>query len=59
MPSLIAQAAAPSLGALLIQLLGVEGALGAIVIVAVMNVGLTLVLVAMTAPLWRRFGRVK
>ena len=50
MPSLIAQAAAPSLGALLIQLLGVEGALGTIVTVAAANVCLVLVLVAITAP---------
>jgi hypothetical protein len=35
MPSLIAQAAAPSLGAILITWLGVEGALGAVAIVAV------------------------
>jgi hypothetical protein len=54
MPSLIAQAAAPALGALLIQLLGVEGALGSVVIVAALNVGLVLALVAMTAPQWRQ-----
>jgi hypothetical protein len=54
MPSLIAQAVAPALGALLIQFLGVEGALGTIVTVAVANLGLVLVLVAMTAPQWRR-----
>jgi len=49
MPSLIAQAIAPSLGAVLIQLLGAEGALGIVVIVAAGNVALTLVLLAMTA----------
>jgi MFS family permease len=54
MPSLIAQAAAPALSALLIQLLGVEGALGSVVIVAALNVGLVLALVAMTAPQWRQ-----
>jgi MFS family permease len=57
MPSLIAQAAAPSLGALLIQALGVNGALGAIAIVAAANVGLALVLLAMTAPQWRGMRR--
>jgi MFS family permease len=54
MPSLIAQAAAPSLGAILITWLGVEGALGAVGIVAFGNFALGLVLLAMTAPLWRR-----
>jgi len=54
MPSLIAQAAAPSLGALLIQLFGVEGTLGAIVIGALANVGLVMVLLAIVSPQWRR-----
>jgi MFS family permease len=54
MPSLIAQAAAPSLGALLIQLLGVGGTLGTIVIVAVANVVLVFILLAIAAPQWRR-----
>jgi hypothetical protein len=47
MPSLIAQAMAPSLGAVLIQFIGFEAALGTIVVIAVGNVALTLVL-AMT-----------
>jgi Major Facilitator Superfamily len=55
-PSLIAQAIAPSLGAVLIQFLGTEGALGVIVVVALGNVALTLVLAAMTAPQWRAIG---
>jgi MFS family permease len=59
MPSLIAQAAAPSLGALLIELLGVQGALGTVVAVALTNVGLVLVLVAMTAPQWRRVASTR
>lgn len=54
MPSLIAQAVAPALGALLIEHAGVQGALGTVVIIAMLNVGLVLVLVAMTAPQWRR-----
>lgn len=54
MPSLIAQAAAPSLGALLIQWFGVEGALGTIVVVALGNLALTLALLALTAPQWRQ-----
>jgi len=54
MPSLIAQAAAPSLGALLMQLFGVEAALGTVVVIAVVNLALVLVLVATTAPQWRR-----
>lgn len=54
MPSLIAQAAAPSLGAILITWLGVEGALGAVAIVALGNFALGLVLSATAAPLWRR-----
>jgi hypothetical protein len=39
-PSLIAQAATPSIGALLIQGLGTEGMLGAVTLVALLNVGL-------------------
>jgi hypothetical protein len=53
MPSLIAQALAPALGAVLIQVMGAAGAIGAVVIVAVGNVVLTLALLAMTAPQWR------
>ena len=53
MPSLIAQAAAPSLGAVLITWLGAEGALGIVGIIALGNVTLGLVLLAMTAPQWR------
>jgi predicted MFS family arabinose efflux permease len=43
-PSLIAQAAAPSIGALLIQVLGPEGMLGTVTLVALFNVGLAGVL---------------
>jgi MFS family permease len=39
-PSLIAQAATPSIGALLIQGLGTEGMLGAVTLLALLNVGL-------------------
>ena len=39
-PSLIAQAATPAIGALLIQGLGPEGMLGAVVLFSVLNVGL-------------------
>jgi MFS family permease len=53
MPSLIAQAVAPSLGAVMMQVFGTESALGTVVAVAVGNVALTLVLLAMTAPQWR------
>ncbi|HVO04469.1 MAG TPA: MFS transporter [Candidatus Cybelea sp.] len=47
-PSLIAQAVAPSLGALLIQAMGSDGALGVMATVAAANVALSLVLLAMT-----------
>jgi len=46
-PSLIAQAASPSIGAFLIQSLGTESALAIVVGVAVFNVALTLVLFAL------------
>jgi hypothetical protein len=46
-PSLIAQAAAPSIGAFLIQWLGAEPALGIIVAVAVANVALSVVLLVL------------
>jgi predicted MFS family arabinose efflux permease len=49
MPSLIAQAAAPTLGALLIQAFGIDVALSAVVLAAIVNVGLGLTLLAMTA----------
>jgi len=49
MPSLIAQAAAPSVGAVLIQWFGIESALGAIVAVALANVALVMGLLAITA----------
>ena len=45
-PSLIAQAAAPSIGAALIQWFGMDNALGVIVAIAVLNVLLALVLFA-------------
>jgi len=44
MPSLLAQAAAPWIGALLFQRLGATGLLGALVSVACLNVGISLVL---------------
>ncbi|GAB2177504.1 MFS transporter [Dongia sp. agr-C8] len=53
MPSLIAQAAAPSLGAVLIAGLGAEATLGTVGIVAFGNFALGMVLLAMTAPLRR------
>jgi predicted MFS family arabinose efflux permease len=43
-PSLIAQAASPSIGAFLIQWLGADSALGIIVVVAAANVALSIVL---------------
>lgn len=43
-PSLIAQAATPSIGALLVQGLGIEGMLGIVTLVALLNVGLVGVL---------------
>lgn len=39
-PNLIAQAATPSIGAFLIQSLGIEGMLGVVTLVALLNVGL-------------------
>ena len=39
-PSLIAQAATPSIGALLIQQMGTEGMLGVVTLLALLNVGL-------------------
>jgi MFS family permease len=56
MPSLIAQAASPSLGALLIQWLCIHGALGAIAAVALGNVALALALLALAAPRRRSSG---
>jgi len=47
-PSLIAQAASPSIGAFLIERFGTEATLGVVGGVAAFNVGLTLLLVAMT-----------
>jgi MFS family permease len=52
-PSLIAQAVAPFLGALLIQRFGTEGALGLIVIAALCNVVVTAALLVLAAPEWR------
>src|ERR1035441_2035699 len=43
-PNLIAQAATPSIGALVIQGLGIEGILGVVTLVALLNVGLVVVL---------------
>ncbi|WP_419757533.1 MFS transporter [Acidisoma sp.] len=46
MPSLIAQAAAPSIGAVLLNLYGVAGTLAALTVVAAVNFGLTCVIFA-------------
>lgn len=46
MPSLIMQAASPSLGALLIDMVGADGALAAFLVLAIVNVGLVAVLYA-------------
>jgi hypothetical protein len=48
-PSLLAQAAAPTIGAALIQHLGAEPALGAVVAVAILNVTLVMALFALVA----------
>jgi hypothetical protein len=48
-PSLIAEAASPSIGAILIEALGANHALGIIVAVAVGNVALTLILLLLTS----------
>jgi MFS family permease len=53
-PSLIGQAASPSIGALLIERLGTESTLGVVVGVAVFNVALTLILFALTMTAHRR-----
>lgn len=51
MPSLFAQAAAPAIGALLIQAFGIDAALGAVVGAALVNVALALTLLSMTSGL--------
>jgi MFS family permease len=51
MPSLITQAAAPTVGALLIQAFGIDIALSAVVVATLVNVGLALALLTMTASL--------
>jgi predicted MFS family arabinose efflux permease len=48
-PSLIAQAATPSIGALLIEHLGTEGMLGSVTVLALLNVGLVGALVLRVA----------
>jgi predicted MFS family arabinose efflux permease len=48
-PSLIAQAATPSIGALLIQRLGTEGMLGAVTLLALLNAGLVCALLLRVA----------
>lgn len=48
MPSLIAQAAAPTVGALLIQSFGIDAALSVVVVATIANVGLGLALLTMT-----------
>ena len=50
MPSLIAQAAAPTVGALLIQAFGIDAALAAVAVAALVNIGLGLTLLTVTAP---------
>jgi hypothetical protein len=52
-PSLIAQAATPSIGALLIEWLGPEAMLGTVSLVAALNVGLVAAL-ALRVAAWRR-----
>jgi hypothetical protein len=49
MPSLIAQAAAPSVGVLLLEVVGLDGALVVFLATAALNVLLTIGLFAMTA----------
>jgi MFS family permease len=49
MPSLIAQAAAPTIGALLIQAFGIDVALAAVMVAALVNVALGLTLLSVTA----------
>jgi MFS family permease len=56
-PSLIAQAAAPSIGALLIQRLGTEGMLGTVTLVALLNVGLAGALLLRVGVARRQAGR--
>ncbi len=48
MPSLMAQAAAPTAGALLIQSFGIDAALSVVVVATIANVGLGLALLTMT-----------
>jgi MFS family permease len=55
-PSLIAQAATPSIGALLIQGLGTEGMLGTVTLVALLNVGLVAVLCLRVGAARREVG---
>ena len=50
MPSLLAQAASPFLGALLIEQLGASGLLATLVAVAILNVILVVVLVLVSRP---------
>jgi MFS family permease len=56
-PSLIAQAATPSIGALLIQRLGTEGMLGTVTLVALLNVGLAGALFLRVRVARRQAGR--
>ena len=53
-PSLIAQAAAPSIGALIVQGLGIEGMLGIVTLVALLNVALVAVLFLRVAAVRRQ-----
>jgi len=55
-PSLIAQAIAPSIGAILIERLGAESTLAVVLAAALFNVALTLLLFAISAPVRRRHG---
>ena len=54
MPSLIAQAAAPFIGAILIERFDIDTALAIIVVAAVANVGLALALLSLTVGVRRR-----
>jgi hypothetical protein len=49
MPSLMAQAAAPTAGALLIEAFGIDAALSVVVVATIVNVALGLTLLSLTA----------
>lgn len=58
-PSLMAQAAAPTVGALLIQAFGIDVALLMVVVATIVNVGLGLVLLTMTTSFRVRPAEMK